>query len=576
MTLLPANADILKKRFPSLYECLLLPHKEKEIAKQISEKNYYGKDPEVTFNRWASQISIREKGCYVLCGFGNGFHIEKLLSLKESKGAVFIVIESSINHLKNVFSYYDCSKILSSNRLYFISGKKNENNNPFDVLKTIDYQIISDINYILYTPLYFLDEDYYNTCLSKCVQVIKELRKCQVTQVEDAQIWQAQTIKNLKHLLFEPDISAAKGTLQGVPLILVGAGPSLDLAYGFLKQAKNKAIIVAVNSAYRALYLNGIRPHLTIAADPRPSTFMGYEDAQLEGVYFIGPYKVNSQVVKSFKGRTFTWSTQNPLVDYFCAQLQFKQPSKIEELGTVATSIGSLAALLGSKKVCLVGQDFAVLENGQTHAKDSFYGKYGYPPVDKESCRLMPGNTLTQVLCEEKLAIYLALFEEMLSRYPQIEFINTSKLGAKLKNSPYYPFEKALEWLGPQSSSIYFEKFKKSYASLKTVQLSYNYSTIYNDLMTYAREICEQALLYILTYKSSGTISASFYFKSLMHLLKQHSFKQAILFGGKTKRELNNYIKYFDDKPSGIKNKEFCWAIAEGAFQLHKELNLAL
>ena len=228
-----------------------------------------------------------------------------------------------------------------------------------------------------------------------------------------------------------PDVSVLNNLLKGMPIVLIAAGPSLDESLEFLKSIKDRSILICVNTAFRALFKAGIKPHFTIAADPRDSTYNGYLDCDTEGVYLIAPHLVNPKVASQFNNSVFTWSNHNILINYFRKNLNLAPQSEIGEYGTVSASIISLAELWRSKKVCFVGLDLAMTLDGKTHTKESFYADQGYFDFNESGCTKLPGNTLNEVLVDEKLDIYLKLFESLIENSNDLEFINTSPLGVK-------------------------------------------------------------------------------------------------------------------------------------------------
>jgi hypothetical protein len=72
---------------------------------------------------------------------------------------------------------------------------------------------------------------------------------------------------------------------------------------------------------------------------------------------------------------------------------------------------------------------------------------------DPTNCRRLPGNTMAEVLVEEKLYVYLKTFEQLAVHRPHLRFRNTARLGARITGMPYATFEEALRWLGSRSAA---------------------------------------------------------------------------------------------------------------------------
>jgi hypothetical protein len=65
-----------------------------------------------------------------------------------------------------------------------------------------------------------------------------------------------------------------KDAFRNIPLIICGAGPSLNDSIGALRKLENRAIIMGGGSAIAALSSQGVDPHLAVAIDPNRSEFL--------------------------------------------------------------------------------------------------------------------------------------------------------------------------------------------------------------------------------------------------------------------------------------------------------------
>src|SRR5690606_13857513 len=177
--------------------------------------------------------------------------------------------------------------------------------------------------------------------------------------------------------------------------------------------ASRVAVVVAVNSSYRAVRNAGIVPTLVLAADPRGFTLRGFAGVRADGPYIVTTPIVHPGVTAMFAGRSFTWTGDNELVHVLRRRVGLPPGTPLVEQGTVSACAVDLAVLLGCDRICLVGQDLAVRDDGRSHASDSFYTDLGMNEADTAECRRLPGNTLPEVLVEGKLYVYLKVFEQL-------------------------------------------------------------------------------------------------------------------------------------------------------------------
>jgi hypothetical protein len=77
-------------------------------------------------------------------------------------------------------------------------------------------------------------------------------------------------LKNLPRLPCSFYVNPWKDAFRDIPIIICGAGPSLNHSIEALGKLENRAIIIAGGSAIAALTSRGIHPHLAVAIDPNP------------------------------------------------------------------------------------------------------------------------------------------------------------------------------------------------------------------------------------------------------------------------------------------------------------------
>ena len=76
--------------------------------------------------------------------------------------------------------------------------------------------------------------------------------------------WALNGTKNLHHLAHLPMVQDLGDAFAGVPVVIVGSGPSLGKNIHLLKEAQDKCLILCVNRALRSLQREGIWPDIAI------------------------------------------------------------------------------------------------------------------------------------------------------------------------------------------------------------------------------------------------------------------------------------------------------------------------
>lgn len=583
MSVAAANRDVLARRFPEVLRRVA-------GARAMQAAFLAGEDARRIAARWLSGRRVRPGALLVVSGIGDGVHLRMLLSVLPEGARVFAV-EASPALLRAALETLDLHDVLDDPRLMVGAGEIGEK--LFEVLPTHVALEMADVEPWIFAPCYNQDAGYYARFFTEFARHLDVRRKLEGTRVADAALWQANSFANLAELADAPELSALAGVFRGRPLVLVSAGPSLDESLDFIRAASRVAVIVAVNSSYRAVRHAGVVPHLVIAADPREFTARGFAGVPVDGTFLVTTPIVHPDVVGLFQGRTFVWSGSNELFLELRRRLGLPAGIRIVEQGTVSACGVDLALILGCDRVCLVGQDLAVREDGRSHAQDSFYTDFGTNRTDTEECRRLPGNTLPEVLVESKLYIYLKTFEQLAAHRPQLKFCNTSRLGARIAGMPYMTFDAALAWLGNKPTGGAGDALAKRKREGSAHALGRGrMGEILASTREFSRDVLRLALRAAAGFEtcsekesqallSAGLHDAFAAAETLRRFLDAHPDDFAILEGGRTRLELHKARMAANAVPAGVSpdlrrlvaDREYAWALAEGAWFLLNQLD---
>jgi hypothetical protein len=572
------NFDIISKRFP------ILSAKLTQGAQRGGALLNIDKPLAVM---WAqTQVKTpRPDTLYIASGLGT--HIEALLPRMASSAAV-VVYESSLENLQLMLSSQDLTDILSDPRLLLMAGPTGPLD--FEQLHQLPVTRIQEVIPLRFSPVWQRDERIYAGFFTEIARQFDIVRNLHLTGFNDALLWQASTYKNLPLHIAAPDVGVLRDAFRNVPVILVGAGPSLDEAEDFLREAADRAIIIGVNSSYKKLRKIGIAPHLVLAADPRDDTYRGFAGEPTDNTYLVAPFIVNPSVIRAFKGQAFSWSGENsPLVNTLRQKMRLPQGTSVLEKGTVSLSVADLAALMGCRRLILVGQDMAIGEGGLIHTVDSFYGgykarniKYKEDNAGQSNARKVPGNTLSEVTTLNNLYLYLRSFELWVAEHPEIEVINTSRLGAKIAGAAYMSYPDVLTKIPPLRANV-LERLTDIFQAAPEHKIPlHEWIDALKPIYRYAVRLYELSLkaaiaLEILPQSSHqhpenpkikeiielGT--------SINELIDKDPEAYQILLEGKLKKSLLDFqqttrmLETSSPFSSSLtKNKEFFWALVEG------------
>ena len=597
--MLESNARLLAARFPVVLDRILKAGErisdsffyEKEGGKEIlslqrGEHSFpvYGKNRrDQILKRWFSGLKLAKESLYAITGFGDGSHVRYFLN-ESSSGTNFLVAEKDPVLLRETFARFDCSDLLSDERLMLGTGDLDDD--YFKDIQGAALTGLSEVNCIVFSPLHSVDESYYDKMRNELVRQYLVIRPLMEVNVRTATNIQENTLKNLIHVADAPDIGELSGAYEDVPFVLVGAGPSLDESIDFLKKIKDKAIIVASNSPFRKLINAGIEPHLVVTADPMAPTLAGFENLNYEhAVPMACPFSAYPEIVSRFSGRILTWSTFNPIVDYVKDILGKKEGTKILEKGTVSGCILDISKLLGCKRVYFVGQDMCVRDDGRYYSDDTSYSDSGAHYASSNKGQRLPGNTQEKVLVEGRLFVYLKTFEQFIKESPDVEYINLCRTGVRIEGAPYMDQNEALSTILDNSCHSFDSDIKGVINISKT---NIEIIDMLKPIQKYTSDILEAALGAAISSEllpekfASTNYSQNKQIKNLLNLggrinklVDSNKLYWNFLFEGKTKAELIAFKRLardidFPNKSWAAiqRNKEYFWALTEGCHWL--------
>ncbi|MCK4257416.1 MAG: motility associated factor glycosyltransferase family protein [Halanaerobiales bacterium] len=228
-------------------------------------------------------------------------------------------------------------------------------------------------------------------------------------------------------------LESFKNSYKEKPIIIVSAGPSLNLNKHFLPELKNKALVIAVGSVVKPLIDMGFIPDCMIITDPHPVTCRQVEGLDLKIPLFFFP-TIQPKIVQNYKG---------PKVILF--QKGFEKSeilalkndcSIIETGGSVATTALELSIFLGGNPIIFVGQDLA-FTNGKSHAEGATSHKF-VPNLNNRRVKGVNGNLIPT---SKAFSIYLKWIENKIRQNLYIQFIDATEGGAYIEGTELFSLE---------------------------------------------------------------------------------------------------------------------------------------
>lgn len=580
------------EKFPTLAgRVKAIPSSEAPLADWKSRAS----DPERLLSRWLKGKCFPYDSAIAVGGVGDGSHIEALLGILPAESLVFCA-EADASRFKAFLGTPRAVSLLQDSRVVFGVGKLDDA--FFNSMAMDGIVSFTNAEPLVFAPLFNENEAYYGQFFLEFARQLELWRKLFGTNLTKSGLWQGNSFRNFQALIHAPDPIELGDTFKGLPMIMAGAGPSLDESLDFLRWAQDRAVIVAGNSSIRALVNGGVRPHFVLAADPYPTTDSGFEGVELGETILLCPFMVYPAVVERFGGRICAWAYNNTVATYFRRVLGRDRIAHVTEQGTISACAFDIAMILGCSQLYFVGQDLAARVDGRLHASDSFYtDESAGDRVALDKCRWLPGNTIEKVPVEEKLFVYLKTFEQLARIYgvelqikgrERLKLFNLSRLGARIENMPYLDFEAAQQKIAPLGTGGVAKGWAATQSTLANYHVGWGkVGKALREFRAYVEKICSHALKHALALeqgslaleaaeaekaKSEALIASDRDFSEILNdgQLKMELYVQARSLAKKSRRRDPNSEEARLDAA-----REFFWAVAEGSYQVLAAMDAA-
>ena len=311
-------------------------------------------DPVADAGRFAANLEIEDKFCFVVGGFGLGYHVRALF--ERLKGDAFIICtEPSLPLLATALTCVDLAEMLSSGRLIILTD--NDKARLHERLKEFSTLMMLGAQFVVYPPARRVapqaQEDLQHTISEFCTFTRISL----LTMVANSEITCRNIAMNLTTYVSTPPLELLKDRFADVPAIIISAGPSLGQHLDLLAEAKGKAVLCSVQTTLKPLRRHGITPDFVTSLDFHEMSRKFFEGVDgLEQVHLVAEPKATWHVLDHYPGPLTLlhshWATLL-LGEQLAARDGLKPGATVSHLAFY------LALYMGCNPIIFVGQDLA-------------------------------------------------------------------------------------------------------------------------------------------------------------------------------------------------------------------------
>ena len=345
-------------------------------------------------------------------GFGMGYHIIELLNrIKDNQ--LIKVYDTNENIYKQVKNEKQIINILSKSNVKIYNRKDLK-----EFCETLN--LSSDI--IINKPL-------VKVCLDKDIERLIDnyvISKFGINKFKDIMINNEIINSNIqcKNICDFFQIPSNKTKL------IVSSGPSLDLLINDIKKYRDNYDIYVVGSALSTLIKNNITPNAIVIIDSQDivaNQFNGYNNLKIPLLFLSTASK---EAVGNYKGPKYIFYNKH------------NETNIVINTGkTVAVAAIDIAIKNNSKKIILIGQDLAYLNN-KTHS-NGIREKYGgnNKALISSNSKTVKGRNGELLYTNRGYILFKDNIEKLIRDNNKVKFYNCS-LGAKIEGAEFTTMEK--------------------------------------------------------------------------------------------------------------------------------------
>lgn len=395
---------------------------------------------------WTEGTEVQNyEAVIIVFGFSNGMYLKKLI--EKYPDNIIIAYEPCMTLMQLVLKEIDLADCLLHEKLFLAVGEKGKRLFTEYVQSLIKYTKYKLVDWFVipnYRKLFELDylkvQHIYMIWMR---QITLDRNTFILLQDEFADNYLANMYDFFNNYTIDGLYDCFKKIdKEKRPAIVVSAGPSLDKNINGLKKAKDKAFIIVVDTALKAVLRAGIVPDLTITIDPHKPLIL-FEDERIRKLPMIFCIMSNKQVMDSQKGKKIFFGDSESYIQAIFNKYD-KKLSTLETGGSVACNAFSTAVFLGFKNIILVGQDLAY-PNGKEHTKDAYDNEAENKLKDGKRYFEVEDIYGGKVLTEENMDAYRLWFETQIVRYPHLHVIDATEGGAKIRGTEVLTLNETIE-----------------------------------------------------------------------------------------------------------------------------------
>ncbi|MCU0847013.1 MAG: DUF115 domain-containing protein [Spirochaetes bacterium] len=320
-------------------------------------------DPVIEAERLCGEIDAAKHDLVIVFGFGYAYHVEALLA-KMGRESSLLVIEKRADMIKSALGARDLSGMLSDHRLMLLVDPDEE-----EMASSLRGKSSLNIGFVTHRGSHQLYPDYYSNMFEMARSYVSTKEVNIATLAKFEKIWSANIARNAGRFVSCPGANIFYGKFNGAAAIVVAAGPSLPESIEFIRRNSGRAVIIAVDTAYKILERHGIAPHFCLVVDPQVVNARYFEGVAESGCVLVADPTVHPSALNLYRGRIAMFGVAFKAMKWI--EDSVGEKGEVLHGGSVSTNAYDFARRIGAGQVIMVGQDLG-FTRGLAHARGSY------------------------------------------------------------------------------------------------------------------------------------------------------------------------------------------------------------
>ena len=440
--------------------------------------------PEDEAAKSTASFSTAGKNIIIIAGAGLGYHVRALKDKFPQTSILVIEHDTEVlNILKNYFpATYDAARIV-----------KPDDDLSF-LFESEDFSSFRGFAHYIHRPSYQINKEYYDRTITEINKYATSKMSDLLTRFEFEERWVENIISNSGYLSSSGSVSSFFGKFSGYPGIIVSAGPSLRKNLSVIKSLENKALIVAVDTAFPVLRNYGINPHFVMTLDAQKHSVKHFLGTDSGEALLIADIVSCPDVLHHYRGGIILSTTSKFYTDSNGASRKESTPfasviekycgsiGDIQSGGSVATSAFDFLLNAGCSQIILFGQDLAYTGR-EIHSSGTHHNRHwltisnrfinldtiNMNVIRKRKIKYMLNIRKERIVSDFVLNLYKDWFEDA-SRIVKIPVINCGSEGAVIEGAENIMsddlFTGSISWKDPSRILLNTGKHKRNCSEL--------------------------------------------------------------------------------------------------------------